>query len=868
MRIKFKRKNPVVLLLFSMIWISICFISCKDEYIYDDKEPDFSGSGFTSIYDFMNDDGNFTYFLRLVDDYGYSEVLSRTGSKTLFPARDDAFERFFQNNPYGVKSYEELTHAQKRNIVNISMVNMAYLSYMLSNVSGSQDNPIGEGLSLRKNSSNTFLDSIPFQKNETFLSVNPWWERFRSNGMWLVENEATSPIVFFTPENMRTRGITVDDFLTFSNGVSYASGDIYANGIKIVERDIICKNGYIHVLEDVMLPPQNMAQIIFSNGKTDLFSHLMDKFSMPYYEESIANQAHTYYDGSMEDRPLIPLSDSIFVKRYFTEGFNTLYVNMGENPLTNYGLLHFDPTDNAYGDERDMGVMFVPTDKALEDYINGERGGYLKDAYGSWDNVPTSLLALFVKNHQKKSFLNSLPHAWPEMNDESSFPMHVLKGDIERSYIASNGIVYVTNTVYPPIDYQCVYASSMTNQSTRIMNWGIQDKNLKFYLYLRSMENQYNLIVPTDEAFKNYRDPVSWARVATGNGSLSDREIWEFEYIPESDMVFANVYNTDASGDKTGTPIRYTSSGTHQDIIRNRLNDILDMHIVVADAIGYLDGGDIQYAETKGGATLKIIDSGGLNTKMTGGGDLEENLAPAEIERSYSSDNGRAYFVDKIMQDPMKSVYTVLSENPEYEHFFNLLNGGWNYAPQDSITPIFSYKQSGSATSGTSGIGYVVNSFNNFRYTVFVPTKEALEKAFEDDPDLWTWEEIDMIDIDREDYAEFKKAKTVYLLEFLKYHFMDNSVYLNGKPVVGSYETAARNDLGKFHRVSLVSNGTNMEITGANPLYKANVIKTEGLYNVPTRDYIVNSRSITLATKIESSSRAVIHLIDNVLKYE
>ena len=866
MRMKFKRKIPIVLLLFCLIGASACLVSCKDEYLYDDREPDFSGVGLTSIYEFMEKDGNFTYFLKLVDDFGYTEVLSRTGSKTLFPARDDAFERFFQNNPYGVKSYEELSFAQKRNMMNISMLNMSYLSYMLSNVSGSQENPIGEGLAIRKLTANTFLDSIPFQKNETLFAASPWWERFSGNGLWLVENETPSPLVCFTPQNMVTLGVTADDFFIFTNGSTYSSDDIFINGIRAVEKDVICKNGYIHVLEEVLLPPRNAAQMIQDNGQTNLFSHLLDKFSMPYYVESISDQVYAYYDGSREDRPLIPHSDSIFVKRYFTAAFNSEYNEKMKVSLENYGLLHFDPTDYENNGERDMITMFVPTDEAMNEYLNGEP--FLKDSYGGdWEKVPSNLIALLLKNHQKKSFLSSLPHDWSEMNDESSFPMNVSKDDIVKSYVTSNGIVYITNKVYPPIDYHSVYASAMTSFSSRILNWGIQDKTMKFFLYLRSMENKYNLIVPVDDAFKNYKDPVSWAKSATGNGSLEDREIWEFEYNQEQNLVYANVYKTDISGNKTGTPIPYTNSGEHQAMIRSRLNDILDMHIIVADEIGYIDAGGIQYAQTKGGATLKITDSG-MNTKVTGGGDQEESESPAEIETVYSSDNGKAYFVDKIIQDPFKSVYAALSENPEYKYFFDLLNGGWEYAPADSITPIFSYKKVGNAASGSSGVGYVVNSFNNFRYTVFVPTEAALKKAFEDDPDLWDWDEIAAIDKDREDYAAFRKEKTVYLLEFLKYHFMDNSIYVDGNFISGSYETAARNELGKFHKVSLVSDGTNLEVTGANPSHKAKVIKTQGLYNVSTRDYIVNNVDLTKATGIESSSRAVIHLVDNVLKYK
>ena len=156
----------------------------------------------------------------------------------------------------------------------------------------------------------------------------------------------------------------------------------------------------------------------------------------------------------------------------------------------------------------------------------------------------------------------------------------------------------------------------------------------------------------------------------------------------------------------------------------------------------------------------------------------------------------------------------------------------------------------------------VVNSFNNFRYTIFVPTADALEKAFREDPNLYTWEQI----VADEDYAS-KKRKTLYLLSFLKYHFMDNSVYVGGQlKGSASYETAARNDYDKFHKVTVTSNGSSLEVKGENGR-KANVVKTGNAYNVMARDFIGEATDYTEANNITASSRAVIHLIDNALGY-
>lgn len=859
MKMIFSGKKSIVVILIAVM-SGLLAVSCKDDYFYDDKEPNFLGA---SIYDYMQQDGHYNYFLRLVNDLNYKDVLSYTGSKTLLAARDDAFDRFFASNSYGVKSYDQLSAAQKRSIMNASMINMAYLSSMISNLPSSQTTS-GEGWAIRRNTANTYLDSIGFAKDEE-LFANPYWGRFSNKGLYLVDNEAAPPIVHFTPENLATQGITATDFSIIYNGKSFGSNTFYVNGIKVLEKDIICKNGYVHVLEDVLLPAKNMAQIIRDNGQTKLFSKLMNKFCLPYYSNDISKAAHDFYDGSTAARKLIPASDSVFVKRYFTPSFSQ---DPNGKTLQNYGLLYYDPTDNGYTSSnllQDMGAMFVPTDEAMQNYINGSKGRYLKDAYGSWENIPTSILALFIKNHQKKSFINSLPHTWPTMADETSNYMKVSASDISKAYVGNNGAVYISSAVYPPVDYQCVYASALTSNQTRIMNWGIQDVSLKFYLYLRSLENMYNLIVPVDAAFDNYRDPIAWAK-----GGAS-REIWSFKYQESNNTVLADVYSVDAGGNKAAK-IRQI---TDQSLIRNRLNDIIDMHIVVGEKegnvlSGYIDDGSSQYAQTKGGTTIKVIGSGQSMT-LKGGGDIEQGSAAAGITENasgqksiYDSDNGRTFFVDKVLQDPVKSVYTALGEHPEYKAFLDLLKGDdrvFTYFQNDvDVVPVFNLKK----LSGSSGLGYVVNSFNNFRYTVFVPTQAALSEAFASDSKLYTWDQI----ASESDY-NLKKQKTLYLLKFLKYHFMDNSVTISGKSIGNlTYETAARQDNGKFYKLVVAGSGSNLDVTSELSGVKASVVKTEGLYNLLTRDYIVDNSDYTKATKIVSSSRAVIHLINKALKFE
>ena len=53
--------------------------SCKDESLYE--EPTWLGN---SIYERLEEEGNYTYTLRLIDSLGLTDVFRQTGSKTLF----------------------------------------------------------------------------------------------------------------------------------------------------------------------------------------------------------------------------------------------------------------------------------------------------------------------------------------------------------------------------------------------------------------------------------------------------------------------------------------------------------------------------------------------------------------------------------------------------------------------------------------------------------------------------------------------------------------------------------------------------------------------------------------------------------------
>ena len=289
------------------------FTACTDDYKLDDPDnyPSWLGG---SIYEAMehpenltNAQGNvlkgtFKNYLRLIDDLGYAETLSKTGSKTVFPANDEAFDRFYANNQWGVRKYEDLTVAMKKQLLYASMLDNAILVEMLSNISENRNGltTILQGQSLKHTTGANVIDTITHLRSQADMPPNnKYWEKYYDKGIYMVMDATRPMMVHFTEEQMTTNNITtrgdLSDFEVVT-GTPYdeVEKSAYIFRDKIITSDVTCKNGYIHQMEDVLLPPGNLAEVIRNNGESNLFSRMLDRFSAPFYDASTTQNYNNY----------------------------------------------------------------------------------------------------------------------------------------------------------------------------------------------------------------------------------------------------------------------------------------------------------------------------------------------------------------------------------------------------------------------------------------------------------------------------------------------------------------------------------------------------------------------------------------------
>jgi uncharacterized surface protein with fasciclin (FAS1) repeats len=829
--------------------------SCSDNYLQD-HEPEWLGA---SIYDYLKTDGHFTNYTKLIEDLNYTEVLSKTGSKTLFVANDSAFNAFYKQNVWGVTSYNQFTLAQKKLILNFGMINDAYLVEMLSNYNAGV---LKEGAGMRKVTAVSVLDSLPFVNGQTLPDM-PYWRYYRDKGIYLLQDNTPWTTMFFTKKHLEQAQITNEDF-NLLTGLSRTDKDAHVFGNKIIRRDITCKNGYLNVLQSVQIPPVNMAQYVTSNLKMKLFSRLLERFSAPFYD---AGNTLLY----LQSHPTF--TDTIFTKKYFAKlGGSTKYPS-GLNINTDL-LLPFDPGWNSYTRnsvgaalESDMGAMFVPNDEAMEKFFNSGAGAVLKDRFGTWDNIPTEILPLFIKRHMRTSIVESVPSRFYKMVDEDNSVLPVSKSDVENVYLGSNGVVYETNKVYPPDDYNSVYGpvllsanDASTINKTKIWKWAITQND--FRLYLNSMVSTYSFFVPTDEYFTKYIDPIAFAKDVPG--------ALKYWYNSKTNAVNATVYKYNKVTGEVGDSVAIITSTSY---LTNRLLDLLNMHIVV----GGVETGKEFYV-TKGNVALRVTGAGS-NMQIEGGGNMLMN-DPVKVNRVYNQSNGYTYFIDKPIQSPLSSVFKILSTKPEFSSFFTLLSG----FPANSSSVIFVNK------TNYYGIDFNIKFFNTFNYTVYVPTNDAIDKAIADGI-IKPWDSKGVIVGINDMTDKTLQANEILNLErFIRYHFQDNSVFLDGQSVSTTYQSAtmktddAASYFGtfknKYFKIGVDGTGNDLTLTTENNKV-AHVVTTPGLYNIMTRDFVFSNKPSAFknvdgtgtgsefsSSTIYTSSTAVIHQIDAVLTFK
>ena len=832
--------------------------SCENDFVLT-GQPEWLGN---SIYEQLQDDGHFTTLLKLIDDLDQKEVLSHTGSKTLFAANDEAFAQWFSHNNWGVRDYSKLTTAQKKMLLNNSMINNAYLIELLSNVSG---NPPMEGMCMRRETASSIYDSVYIMK-PTDMPNTAAWAKFKESGKSIpIFKDATSaPMIHFLPAFMSYYNMTNEDLSILTNHQATSTAESWVNGVRVGEKDITCKNGYIQKVDGVIESSPNMAEIIRQHPNMSMWSSLIDRFSAPYYNDA----------GTKEYNRLYNNQDSVYTMRYYSKrsaGGNPNAVDPSGEAVT--AQLSFDPGWNQYMYANtmdydlhyDAGAMIVPTNEALTYWWNNE-GRDLQTEYGSWDSIPDATLAKLLNVNMLPTFTNALPSKFDNVLNDAKEALGIKVEHVDSCFMGCNGVVYLVNRVFSPAEYASVAYPALAHASTmNVIYWAIDQLN--FLPYLLSMDSRYSLLLPTNDAMLWYLDPAFYGKVENSTG-LEAPSLLEFYYDPtkrEAERVQARRYTCTVDENGVITVGPRTQAVVSNDVIKDRLSRLMDQLIIVGDVE---DGHE--YYKSKGGTLLRVTKTSDGRLAFSGGWDIEHNNVqlPVNKDEIYTKTNGKSYQLnDRMPLSAQNSFYMTLKNHEEYSKFLDLID---HDGSELMITKLNAYN-AGLTDQGSKNF----KLFDNYNYTVYVPTNQAIQELI-DQGVLPTWDDYEaqteQIWGSEELADSAQKVIKNIIVDFIRYHVQDHSVAINMAPENGTYnnvyESMLRNpETGRFY--PLKSNASSNSLTITDEVGNTrHVIKTEGLYNQICRDYWFRGAVGSNTAVIFMASDAVVHQIDGCLMYK
>ena len=826
---------------------------CKDDDVLT-GQPSWLGN---SIYERLDEDGNYKTMLKLIDDLGQHEVLSHTGSKTLFAANDEAFQKWFGNNSWGVSSYDKLSLAQKKLLLNNSMVNNAYLIELLSNGRPQgEDNHPEEGRTMRRLTATSVYDSVQIMKPDQMPNTEVW-AKFKDNGrsIPILKDASAAPMIHFLPAFMKYNKFTNNDLDVLTNHQANDINEAWVNGKKVVERDITCKNGYIQKVEKVIESSSNMADIIHQNADMSHWAKLMDRFCAPYYTA----------EGTREYNRLYNNQDSVYVLRYYSD-----FSGDGENLSTPDGKaitakLPFDPGWNQYvstsGDANmnyDAGAMIVPTNEALNNWWDNE-GKDLKTEYGEIDSLPDATLAKLIKVNMLPVFTEAIPSKFDLILNDAKEPIGIKVEDVQSCFMGCNGVVYMTNKVFTPAEFQSVAYPALAHPTyMNVIYWAIDQLN--FLPYLLSMDSKYSLILPSNDAMLWYIDPYTYGSEKNGMEAPNVLAFWYDPTRSDAGKVRAWRYEctVDENGQITIDESITRKEVTDRDVINDCLKRLMDQLIIV----GNIEDGH-EFYKSKGGTPIRVFKDDKNRLSFAGGWQIRHNQGlPVNSDDIYQKNNGKSYIInDQMPLTTDQTVYLTLENNEEFSKFLELMD--YDIADLFATTVTKNNYSAGMQKKGSKNLKLL----DNYNYTIYVPTNSAIQKLI-DDGLLPTWEDYEAQTEEvwgsEELAAQAQAMIKDIIVSFIRYHVQDHAVMIGMAPendkYENSFETMRRNlETGRFFPLIVNNEGGQMwvkDVLGN----KRNVVKTNGLYNRICREYWFKSTGVCYM-----ASDAVIHQIDGVL---
>lgn len=462
--------SNIIGIIFLFVGTIIIFSACSKKKEYYER-PDWLEP---AIYNQLEEKGNFSHYLALVDKAGFKRTLSSSGYFTVFAPTDEAVERYLQQNGYASVNDIDTTTAQ-----GIVQYSIAYNAYFLDEIDDYQNASLDTAQrydeAFRRR---TMYYKWVFEENVNgqdirVIDQNGVLELPEQGPYFNATDNNNKYIPYFTRNFFLNKGLSDYDYNYFYPEKDFSGFNI-ANA-NTVEYDLRAENGVIHTVDEVIPPLPNIEDLLADNPDYSVFYDLVKKYMLEYdlAPEAFLNR-FAQYNGAAEN---------VYVKQYNL-------MNFAPN-CENYMRY---ATGNEHDAQRESWTMFAPNNAATNTFINQRLLKY----YPSIDVLSNELIAEFINAHLFRAAV------WPSkfestVNYYGEPARFDPESNVVEKKIGSNGMFYGTNTIQRTDAFYTVLGEIILNPEYALMLAALRATNI--YDVLKNPDLTMTVFLLDNESF-------------------------------------------------------------------------------------------------------------------------------------------------------------------------------------------------------------------------------------------------------------------------------------------------------------------------------------------------------------------------------
>jgi uncharacterized surface protein with fasciclin (FAS1) repeats len=459
------------------------------------------------IYQVLQQRGNFTTLLAVIDKSNYKPTLSAAGYWTFFAPNDEAFKKYFSDNNTSLDKMDSVT---ARKLVTYCLVFNAFKTDHLPDYQSSAGWVPTSAYKRRTAYYDGFYTGQgPDGPNTILFSAN---RNANNNGTSFIFGDNNNKYIpYFYSTYFAAKNLSATDYNYFFPNTSYTGFNVVNSAV--VNKDILAENGVIHEIDHVIAPLPSLEQKLTSNSNYSVFNSLYDQFMISYVTDANATRRYLTLNNK---------TSNVYIKQY---GANLAFAPNNEN------FLKVEDNDG----QQDGYSIFVPSNDVLNLYLKE----VILEFYKTLSALPPNIIADLLNAHMWQTTV------WPTkfastrnyLGEPARFdPV----ADITEKQFCSNGVFYGTNKVQQANVFSTVYArayldpaySMMTRLLDLTLKTQVTSPGLKYTVFMLSNATLNSLGYGYNPTNSNFTYTVNGATTSGATPLAALQRILNLNIVP------------------------------------------------------------------------------------------------------------------------------------------------------------------------------------------------------------------------------------------------------------------------------------------------------------------------------------------------